>query len=190
MKVDSKFVVELQGKQFITYDGLLDMAHGMGLVSITTELLRLEDKLCVVKATAKTGEQSFDGIGDATPENVNRMIAKHMIRMAETRAKARALRDLTNVGMVAVEELGGEEKPEQKPEQGKRETKPEKTEHDSEWQAALGELVALAKQTGTLKEMPGIIKEHYGADKSDDMTLEQLQDCIRRVAKEAMAGAK
>jgi hypothetical protein len=47
----------------------------------------------------------FTGIGDANPRNVNRNIANHLIRMAETRAKARALRDAFNVGMTAVEEL-------------------------------------------------------------------------------------
>ena len=109
MEVNRKHVVQLQGKDFITYDGLLDMAHQMGLVSIETELVDKDPY--IFRAIAKTEAQTFTGYGDADNNNVNSMIAKHKIRMAETRAKARALRDLTNVGMCSVEEMGGEEQP-------------------------------------------------------------------------------
>jgi hypothetical protein len=107
MEVDKRHVVKLQGKDFITYDGLLDMAHQMGLVSIETELIDKDPY--IFKAVAKTETQMFTGHGDADESNVNKMIVRHKIRMAETRAKARALRDLTNVGMCSVEEMGGDD---------------------------------------------------------------------------------
>ena len=109
MEVNRKHVVQLQGKDFITYDGLLDMAHQMGLISLETELVDKDPY--IFRAVAKTDKQTFTGYGDADNENVNKMIAKHKIRMAETRAKARALRDLTNVGMCSVEEMGGDDAP-------------------------------------------------------------------------------
>lgn len=113
-ELNKEFIVNLKGKEFVQYGGLIDLAHQMKLKSITTELIQLPNKdngnQCIIKAVATTEDgKVFEGYGDADPNNVNSMIAKHLIRMAETRAKARALRDLTNVGMTAIEELIGDE---------------------------------------------------------------------------------
>src|ERR687885_545055 len=96
-------MIERQGKRFVLYAGLLEEAHSRGLRSIETELLQVPAKengeVAIVKAVIRTEEGKFAGIGDASPQNVNRTIAPHLIRMAETRAKARALRDAINVGV-------------------------------------------------------------------------------------------
>ena len=108
-----EYMIERQGKRFVLYAGLLEEAHSRGLRSIETELLQVpaneNGDVAIVKAVIRTEEGKFGGIGDASPQNVNRAIAPHLIRMAETRAKARALRDAINVGVTAFEELGGEE---------------------------------------------------------------------------------
>jgi hypothetical protein len=108
-----EYMIERQGKRFVLYAGLLEEAHNRGLRSIETELLQVpgqeNGEVAIVKAVIRTEEGKFAGIGDASPQNVNRAIAPHLIRMAETRAKARALRDAINVGVTAFEELGGEE---------------------------------------------------------------------------------
>lgn len=64
-----------------------------------------------------------------------------------------------------------------------------KQEKSESWQVARNELIKLAKDSGIEGKMPGIIKEKYGASKTDEMTEEQLQDCIRYVAQEAFANA-
>ena len=91
-----EYMIERQGKRFVLYAGLLEEAHSRGLRSIETELLQVPGKengeVAIVKAVVRTEEGKFAGIGDASPQNVNRAIAPHLIRMAETRAKARALR--------------------------------------------------------------------------------------------------
>ncbi len=107
--------IELRGKQVVTYRGLLALAHRSGLVGIVTELLQFPSKdngdTAIVHATVTMGVEgglvTFTGIGDANPKNVGRNIAPHAIRMAETRAKARALRDAVNIGVVSVDELIG-----------------------------------------------------------------------------------
>jgi hypothetical protein len=109
-----EFMIDRQGKTFVLYAGLLDEAHQNGLKAIRTRLLQPptaengDTTICLAEIEMQDG-RIFSGIGDANPQNVGRNIAAHAIRMAETRAKARALRDAVNVGTVALEELGDEE---------------------------------------------------------------------------------
>jgi hypothetical protein len=97
-------------KEVATYAGILALAHDDGLRSIVTKLIQMPTKengsMVIVTAVVRTNRGVFTAIGDANPGNVNRRIAAHIIRMAETRAKARALRDAVNIGTVALEELG------------------------------------------------------------------------------------
>lgn len=103
-------MITRQGKQYVLFAGLLDEAHNRGLSSIDTELVQVpteeNGQMAVVKARVEMEDgRTFSGIGDASPENVGRNITPHIIRMAETRAKARALRDAVNIGATALEEL-------------------------------------------------------------------------------------
>lgn len=111
-----EFLITRSGKQYVLFAGLLDEAHTRGLVGIDTELVQVPEEtngqVAIVKATVQiedaggSGElRTFSGIGDASPQNVSRNIVPHLIRMAETRAKARALRDAVNVGATALEEI-------------------------------------------------------------------------------------
>jgi hypothetical protein len=108
--VKREFIVERQGKSFVLYAGLLDLAHSQGLRAIRTHLLQVpsEDngQTAIVSAEVETDRGTYSGLGDASPSNVARAMLNCTIRLAETRAKARALRDAVNVGVAAFEELG------------------------------------------------------------------------------------
>jgi hypothetical protein len=111
----------------VTYETLLERAHGDGLSRIDTHILQIpcaaNGNVAIVHASVTTGRGSFEGIGDASPGNVNRSVAPHLIRQAETRAKARALRDATNAGTIPLDELAaGGDTPALRP---VRETPPE-----------------------------------------------------------------
>lgn len=106
-----EFVIQRHGRDFVLYQGLLDEAYRCGLKSIDTEVLQIpteeSGQVAICKAVATTEEgQSFSGIGDASPDSVGKGIVPHLLRMSETRAKARALRDLCNIGATSLEELG------------------------------------------------------------------------------------
>jgi hypothetical protein len=106
----TKYIVSVQGKDFITFAGLLAEAHSQGLIAIETNMLNTDIKSPIFKASVviqAEGSQpkSFSGYGDACAENVAPMVKKALIRMAETRAVARALRFACNIDMAALEEL-------------------------------------------------------------------------------------
>jgi hypothetical protein len=99
-------------KEVVTYAGLLAKAHDEGLKAVRTNLVQIptddNGRTAVAKAEVETGKGFFEAYGDASPLNVNSFIIPHLIRMAETRAKARALRDAVNIGVVSFEELDSE----------------------------------------------------------------------------------
>lgn len=98
-------------RETVAYAELLKLAHDEGLKSIVTELVlqpcEANGRLAIVKASVETERGHFEGLGDADPGNVDDFLAPHLIRVAETRAKARALRDAVNCGVVSLEELDG-----------------------------------------------------------------------------------
>lgn len=99
-------------KEVVTYAGLLSRATQDNLKKVYTELIQLPSEankmtaICMAEVTTDRG--IFRDYGDANPANVSSMIVPHIIRMAVTRAKARAFRDAVNIGIVALEELGAE----------------------------------------------------------------------------------
>lgn len=96
-------------KEVVSYRGLLDLVHRERLRELRTTLLQPPTKengdTAIVHATVRTNRGIFTGIGDANPRNVNAKIVPHLVRMAETRAEARAMRKAVNIGVVAIEEL-------------------------------------------------------------------------------------
>lgn len=106
-----EFLISRQGKQFALYAGLLDLAHDAGLKSIITTLVQAPTEannrvaICTATVQMENG-RIFTGIGDAAPNNVAPAMQTCLLRMAETRAKSRALRDAVNIGVAAAEELG------------------------------------------------------------------------------------
>jgi len=102
-----KDIVNIKGKDFMTYEGLLKKAHEKGKFDLVVIEKKISEDMktawCHVRLTADG--QTIDGMGSSTPENTGSMTENHPIEMAHTRAKGRALRDYLNIGLVMAEEL-------------------------------------------------------------------------------------
>jgi len=107
-------IIKLQGREFITFSGLLITAHSNGLKSITPTLISYDAqaRAAVFSATVEGERGCYTAHGDADEGNVKRGMAGAILRMAETRAVCRALRMYLGIGMTAREELPGDAKPE------------------------------------------------------------------------------
>ena len=89
----------------------------------------------ICKAIAETTEgKIFEDIGDCNPSNCHTMISKHLLRMASTRAKARVLRDMTNIGITCIDEISDPEEVigEDIPKEPKRRTRRSKSDKESQ----------------------------------------------------------
>lgn len=104
-----EYIITRQGRDYVLYAGLLDAAHRDGLASIRTTLVQAPTPangyVAICHAEVTTARGTFGALGDADPENAPRQMAHSLVRLAETRAKARALADAANIAMTAVEEL-------------------------------------------------------------------------------------
>jgi len=109
-RLDDRFIKNIKGKDFVLYAGVLDLATQKGLLKLEVELIQFPTKengfeaICHAVAVGKDGEV-FSDVGDANPNNCAPLIAKHLIRMASTRSKARALRDYCSIDIACLEEL-------------------------------------------------------------------------------------
>lgn len=114
-------VINIKGKEAVTANGLIILGHEKGIKSLKTKVLQFpnkdNDQTCIVEATVvgygfdpiqdKVVEVEFTSIGDANPKNCSAMVAASFIRMAETRAIGRVLRNYTDIGMLCSDELNG-----------------------------------------------------------------------------------
>lgn len=107
--IPPQHVVHIQGRPFVKFTGLLQMAHEHGLVALSAAWTYNDADLSLAHAVATFADgRRFEESGDATPGNTNKKVAVHFRRVALTRAKARVLRDALGVELVAVEELADE----------------------------------------------------------------------------------
>ena len=110
-KLDERWIIEIEGNRFVKYAGLLEYAHALGVSKIEATPIQLPNDqnghfaIVTAKVVSDDGKRSFVEVGDASDFNTTARVSKHLLRMASTRAIARALRLFTGVGLTVLEEL-------------------------------------------------------------------------------------
>jgi hypothetical protein len=113
--ISKEFIVNLRGKEYPLWAGVLDAATRAGLKSLTTKVIQIPSadngQLAVVMATAVFDDgRVFEDVGDCSPQSTAPHLAAAALRLASTRAKGRCLRDAINVGQTMFEELPDDER--------------------------------------------------------------------------------
>jgi hypothetical protein len=106
INIKAEFLNVRNGTTYIKYAGYLDAAHRLskGNLNIKTEMLQIPTVdngrwaifHAVVTMTVDAVSREFHGTGDAHPGNISADMIGNLIRIAETRAKSRALADAIN----------------------------------------------------------------------------------------------
>lgn len=181
-------------RDIVTYAGLLSKAHEQGLQRIETRIDQMptpdNGMTAICTATVTTGRGVFMDCGDANPDNVRSGAVPHIIRVALTRAKARALRDAVNIGAIPLEEFG-DYPPPSKAEQkdGLSSTAPTRSEPASKprliSEAQKKRLLSLIEKQGTTAEdAERILCDQLGVRRLDDATLSAASGLIQRLTRE------
>jgi len=113
-RINEEHIISIDGRPYVKYAGLLEAAHRSGLRDLQVKLIQSPTKdngytaVCEATAVIKTRnrEKVYIEIGDANPASIgDPRLSVHAIRIAATRAKARALRDALRISICSVEEL-------------------------------------------------------------------------------------
>ena len=109
-RLDERWITKIEGKEFVKYPGLLDLAHQHGISSIEVDIVQMptaeNGNFAVCRATvmSKIGE-TYTDIGDANPNNCSSKVAKSSFTDGQHPIYCQSIRSYTNVGMTALEEL-------------------------------------------------------------------------------------
>jgi hypothetical protein len=100
--------------KIVRYGTLLEQAHQRGIRKVATLLVQApaEDNgwTAIVSSVVEMEDGAcFSGLGDASPQSVKKPLVPHIVRMAETRSKARAFKDALGISAVSLEELGDDD---------------------------------------------------------------------------------
>ena len=193
-------------RDVVRYAALLNRAHDEGLKSIKTKLVQVpaetNNLVAVATAEVETEKGIFSGTADASPANTTSRMERYLIALAETRAKARALRDAVNIGVVSLEEIVGENgdgdylsskrEPKEPPRRGKGPF-PQKGTNDRGNGNGMSEaqrryLFRLLAGQGIKDEAAhGYLREHVGTDSLASITRQQASSLIEELLKEKSA---
>ena len=93
------------GKEFVYLRGLEKLAKARGIVSASCKFIERTEKfaVCTFRYIFADGAE-YDGSADASIDNCDGNFKLYLTAMAESRAKARALRNAFTISMCSVEE--------------------------------------------------------------------------------------
>jgi hypothetical protein len=126
-------VVRINGKDFVKYSGLLDIAESRGLVRLEVEVIQFpaeeNNHTAVCLAKVELEDKICADIGEASAKTLSPEVSDYLLSMASTRSKARALKTALSIGAVSDVELRSfddvnSEKPAGQPVQTKLNPKP------------------------------------------------------------------
>lgn len=96
-------------EQAVAYGEFLALARDEGLIAVEVMVVQAPNetngRCAVVQAIARTAQGAFAAVGEATPQSAPPPWQPFLTTLAELRAKARALRELTGLEHTVSEEL-------------------------------------------------------------------------------------